>query len=245
MSRAESSRLKQAPMISTLLCASILSNQSTPQPLTLEQIVQKLNSVPVFVITNDKGHPITSSMKGKTVVAAFLSVKDAQTFLEETKKAKKLPEADLATVKVSGIPLGDMYRRTKLVGEGKINLGLIGSSNEQPAADAEARKLDPKSKGFELIPLYAGKVKGSGYLTFSQGGKSVVPLFFSRADLQAKIDESVKAKPEMAGKIDIELTSLEGIITLMESADKKQTEPLGFVLLPEIRSLLSSGRQGG
>ncbi len=232
-------------MLATLLAFAITASPAqTTRPLTLDQVVEKLNSIPVFVLINDKGQPVVSTLKGKSVVAVFVSPRDAKSFLEDAISNGKIPKDQLATVKVAGLPLGDLYRRTKSVGEDKLNIGLVGASSEQGVANAEAKKIDSKVVFFDKTPLYAGKVKGSGYLSFANSGKTVIPLFFSRADLEAKIAESVKARPEMKDKIDIELTSLEGIISLIETADFKQTEPLGFVLLPEVRALLQAASGG-
>jgi len=213
-------------------------------PMTLDQVVGKLNSIPAFIIVNEKGQPLVSTIRGNSVVGVFFSPKDATAFLDISLKNPKLTDEQKTGLKVAAIPFGDLYRRTKLVGSEKLNLGLVGAASEQTTADREAKKLDPKVTTFERVPLYAGKVKGSGYMTFAVDGKPVIPLFFSRADLEAKVADAVKANPAMKDKIEIELTSLEGVISLMETADAKQTNPLGFVLLPDVREYLSKSRGG-
>jgi len=228
-----------APMLASLISLAVIAPVAqTTTPLTLDQVVQKLNSIPVFVVVNDRGQPVITTVKGKSVVGVFISPRDATSFLEDAIKNNRIPKEEQTKVKVTGLPLGDLYRRTKLVGEEAIRIGLVGASSEQAVANAEAKKLDPKAVQFEKTPLYAGKIKGSGYLNFAIDGKAVVPLFFSRAELEAKVAEAEKARPEMKGKIDIELTSLEGIISLLETGDSKHTTTLGFVLLPEVRELM-------
>jgi hypothetical protein len=82
-------------LVGSALLGSFCTDNLQALALTEDQVVQKLQSVPVFTVTDAQGSPLVASIpKGQNqnqttaVAGVFISQKDAQAFVERLKTEK-------------------------------------------------------------------------------------------------------------------------------------------------------------
>lgn len=204
--------------------------------LSREEITARLAGIPLFTFADEKGAPLTASnSKGKPVVGVFVNPADAQEFQKALEKNNK----DVAAkVKLVPISLGDVYRLSET--QQDIQFAFVPSGKEVQAAKSLVDK-------FEGTPLFLGRVgKDKGYLTVTQGGRTVVPLFFEKNAIDALMGTLKTAQPDLAKTVTVEATSLENVLNLMKVGDSPDLERLEFVpvrsSLEFVRTLAGSNK---
>ncbi|HEY9702092.1 MAG TPA: Tic22 family protein [Allocoleopsis sp.] len=210
---------------STIIGTTFLGNLPI-LALPKDQILKKLQPIPVFTIKDAKGSPLIASVnqgaKKSSFTGVFISKKDAEAFVENLKKQNpKLAK----TVKIVAIPLAEIY---KLQEQNKskpdaINFSFVPNPQQTKSALTVIRKTDPKAKQFQGVPLFAAKAgKDKGYLTIEQGNQKIIPFFFDREQLQNMIDRFRQQKPKEARNIEIQVVPLEGMLGLLQKSNDQQ-----------------------
>lgn len=179
--------------------------------LTEEQIIGKLEQVPVFLILNSDGQPLTASATGENeaevkVPVVFLDNETAETFLSRAQEEDA--EAGLAL-----IDLGTLFQETQSP-EGPAPLMYFPEEDELAAAATI-------QADFRGVPLFFARRGEDGpYLTLTlDNGEASLPMFFSRSDLQVLLDRYTEENPGEATAIAVEVMSLEWLLAAMSSND--------------------------
>jgi hypothetical protein len=211
--------------------------------LTNEEIVQKLSSVPVFVIVDSEGRSLTASIEtGSTEVqvpVVFIDGGDAQSFLDgPTGQSAGLA----AGAQVGVVSLGDVYEEAQDQLTDDSGIVYIPAQEAVAAAAAIAQ-----TNNIQGVPLFAAVNVDSGqYLLY---GDNTLPVFFSLEDLRAQIDLYIAANPTLRSSIGVEVVTLEGLIQSMEQSNPELDEFLELIrLVPSsetVRFLQSRGRSTG
>jgi Tic22-like family len=207
--------------------------------LTPDQILQKLNFIPVFTIADGQGAPLVASPpkgeKGNPVTGVFISQKDAQAFL--TNLQQKNP--DLAkNVKVVPVSMAEVYKLEQDNQKKKtpLNFAYVPSKQQIDAAVAVLKAGGQTSGQFSGTPVFAAIAgKDKGFLTIQQAGKSVIPLFFNKEQLDPMLDQFRKQQPDLAKTVTVQVFPLEGILDAMEKKQDPQLEQL--VLVPTTEAI--------
>lgn len=213
--------------------------------LPQEQVIQKLQIIPVFTLRNDKGESpvieVPNGQNNKTkVTGVFMSEKDAEGFLN----GLKTQNPDLAkNMQVVTISLGDIY---KLIQENKnkpdrLMFDLIPMEQQVTLASVlktpNGQPIDPKNIGVPLFVARSGPDKG--YLTFQRGNEPVVPFFFAKQDLENLLNTLKKQQPNLVNSVDIQVVPLQLMLQKLQSGNDPQ---LGKIeLAPSCESLTSVG----
>jgi hypothetical protein len=214
--------------------------------LPQDQVLQKLQVVPVFTIRNEKGEsPIVEVPNGQSnskskVAGVFMSQKDAQGFLD----GLKTKNPDLAkNMQVVPISLGDIY---KLAQENqnkpdRLMFDFIPTQEEVDLAGALKQPSgDPVDKEKIGVPLFVARAGvDKGYLTFQRGNDPVVPFFFAKEDLQNLINVLKQQQPNMTTSIDIQVVPLEVMLQRLQSGNDPQLSKIE--LAPSCDALTSVG----
>lgn len=241
------------------LVLTVLSTALHSQPaaaLTEEQVVEKLNIVPVFTIIDPKGNPLIVNVKDKTqkdvsVLPLFMDQKGVQDTYTNFKK-------DNATIKdaqIGVISLGQAFKAIREEAkkkDNKVNFEFLTDPKTLSYALTLFKKVDAKATSFPGIPVFYamgsdGKGKTKGYVTFEKDGKQFVPLFFSQADIERNIGDLKKTKPDLAKQMSIEVAPLDSVITAMlEGKNDTQLQTLTFVpaltAVQYVQSLQKTGK---
>ena len=204
-----------------------------------ERIVQQLRPVPVFTIANAQGAPLVASpsngQKGSNVAGVFISQKDAQDFLNSLKTKKP----DLArNVKVTPVSLAEVYQlnQTNKGKPGQLDFAYVPSKQQVDTAVQLLRQGGRPATPFNGTPLFVARGgKDKGYLTIQQDGKSVIPMFFNKEELQSLVDRFKQQQPSMASSIEIQVLNLEGLLDVLRTKDDPQLAQL--ILVPPQESI--------
>jgi intracellular sulfur oxidation DsrE/DsrF family protein len=198
--------------------------------LPAEQVLQKLNPVPVFTIADEQGAPLVASGKDDAKVAGvFISQQDANNFV--TRLQGQNPEL-AKKVKVVPVSLGEVYKLAQENPEASgLNFAYV--PNEAAVSDAKTVSGNKYAGG---VPLFVAKGgDDNGYLTIEKDSQQVIPFFFEKKQLENMVEKFKTQKPDLAATVNIEVVPLEGVIqTLQTSNDQMLTK---IVLVPTTESL--------
>jgi Tic22-like family len=194
--------------------------------LPQDQVVKKLQEVPVFTLTNAKGEfiVISRSNQGKQIsqVGFFISKQDAQKFLENRLK-KENPQL-AGTLQVRPLSLADYY---KIVLEGKkkseaVFYTLVPTQQQVESARTLLTQSGQKGQQFNGIPLFVPKFKkDNSYLTIplAQGNERYIPFFFEKEQAVNLLDQFKKAAPQEGANTEIQVVDLYGVIEALNSSN--------------------------
>ncbi|MGB5975509.1 MAG: Tic22 family protein [Nodosilinea sp.] len=173
-----------------------------------DAIVNKLEQVPVFIILNSDGQPLTAAAaiddEEVKVPVVFIDGEAAEEFLARAREED--PSASVALV-----DLGTLYQETVFSDSEKLPLLYLPIGEElDTATQIQAN--------FQGVPLFIARQGTDGpYLTINQDGEASLPMFFSRDDLQTLLDRYQESNAEAADDVVIQVLSLEWLLTTMTS----------------------------
>lgn len=198
--------------------------------LPTEQVLQKLNPVPVFTIADEQGAPLVASGEDDAKVAGvFISQKDANNFV--TRLQTQNP--DLAKkVQVVPVSLGEVYKLAQNSPEANgLNFAYV--PNEAAVNDAKSISGTQYAGG---VPLFVAKGgDDNGYLTIEKDSQQVIPFFFEKKQLENMVEKFKTQKPDLAATVNIEVVPLEGVIQTLQTSDDEMLTKI--VLVPSTESL--------
>ncbi|MBG1268896.1 hypothetical protein F8S12_22205 [Nostoc sp. WHI] len=196
--------------------------------LPQDQIVKKLQEVPVFTLTNPKGEFVilsrnnANASKPISQVGFFISKQDAQKFLDN--RIKKENPKLASTLQVRPLSLADYY---KIVQESKkkpdsVIYTLVPTQQQVASATSMLNQNGKKGEQFTGIPLFVPKFKkDNSYLTIPvpKGNERYIPFFFEKEQAVALLEEFKKAVPKEAGNTEIQVVDLYGVMEALNSSN--------------------------
>lgn len=202
--------------------------------LPQEEVLEKLDPVPVFTIADEQGAPLVASGEDEAKVAGvFISQDDANEFVNQLKTEN--PEL-AQKVKVVPVSLGEVYKLSESAQteENALNFAYVPEEEAVNSAKTigEANQ-QPYQGGVPLFVARGGE--GKGYLTFERDSQQVIPFFFDKAQLEEMVAKFKEQQPEIADNVDIEVHPLEGVIETLETGSDEILQKI--VLVPSTESL--------
>lgn len=213
---------------------TLLLSSGSAIALPQEEVLKKLNPVPVFTIADEQGAPLVASGDDKSKVAGvFISQEDANKFVEQLKQNN--PElAD--KVNVVPVSLGEVHKLSESAQkeENALNFAYVPQQEAVTSAKTigEANQ-QPFTGGVPLFVARGGADKG--YLTIERDSQQVIPFFFDKQQVEQMIAKFKEQEPDVAGSVDIEVVPLEGVIETLETSEDKTLEKI--VLIPTEESI--------
>jgi hypothetical protein len=212
------------------LIGSALLAATPTQALPESQIVDKLQGIPVFALTDSDNLLLTASATsepGKPAKGgAFFSQADAKVFLQKLQK----DNPNLAKqVEIRPISLGEIYKaQMNLDPKKRVDILYVPNQDQVRTALALVQKSEPSLKQFNGVPLFAAKNSKKGtYLTITgKDNKSVVPLFFDRDQLQPLINKFKQQQPNAV--VEVQVLTLETLLDSMRNKNDALYESLVF-----------------
>ncbi|HIK17136.1 MAG TPA: hypothetical protein IGS53_17860 [Leptolyngbyaceae cyanobacterium M33_DOE_097] len=225
-----------ASFIVSTLIGSFLVNAGRALAIPEQEIIKILDRVPVFLIGNNQGVLLTTEpggdKKGPKVALAFTSPKDAQSYLEQVKKAN--PNVG-SQGKVFVQPLSAIYIHNKESKEKKdvtfvFECCIPSQQNVKDAVEL-LQKDGKKVDQLKSTPLFVARFKDKkGYLVAREGEKIVDwPIFFSKADLMAALEPLKKQDPKLANNIEVEVLDLASLMATMTSKNEASFSAIRLV----------------
>lgn len=201
-------------LLASGLLGLVLSAPLSAAVLTAAEVEQKLRLIPVHVLTDAEGAPLVAN----GAFGVFLDRADADAFLADLHVGKP----DLAKqVVIRAIPLSEVVSMT---GPGSaLQPDFVGAKKEREAAEALRGKDAPPIGNAPLFVVRAG----TAYLTVTAGERSIIPVFFTKA----QADEVVAryGKTEGPEPPRIEVAALEVILNALLGADDPDVSRISLV----------------
>jgi Tic22-like family len=210
------------------LISNILIAIAPAKALSDNQIVEKLQGVPIFTLTDSSGAPLTIAQgKRNKFTKGYISPQAARDFIQELQK--KNP-ALAKQVQVRAVRLSDLYKvQYDAAADRRLEISYVGAQQQIDAARSITQQTTSRNtKNFNGVPLFVGRAGTTrGYIMVNTNGKKIIPLFFDREQLQPFLDKFKKDRPELAATVEIQVLTLEGLITTLRTATSdRQTEKL-------------------
>jgi hypothetical protein len=209
--------------------------------LTEAQVAAKCRNVPVFVLMDAAGAPLTVTLPGKKpMIGAFLRQEEAQEFY------KKLPQTNktlLEQVRISQRSLAEIVQQAAR--DPKALYALVASNAAVKEAQEVLSKQGKKPGDLKGVPIFLirqASVPGSresdtnivSYVTLRVGSDASdvqVPCFFTKKDADALMQKFLAQDPTV--KLSLEVGTLEGIIHLLQTSPNPEIQQITF--FPSIR----------
>ncbi|MBF2072865.1 MAG: hypothetical protein IGS50_03745 [Synechococcales cyanobacterium C42_A2020_086] len=241
---------KTLGIVGSLITGTILMGSWQALALTTEQVLERLQPVPLFTIGNSNNRPLIGEAEdGAPVMTVFISPDDAQTLLNQLKSDNPQQTAEFRVIPVS---LGGIYQiaRQNEGQEQPLRFSFVPAQEQIAAARTVLQENGEDPSQIRDVPLFvAAWTQGEerGYLMSQRGDETVVPMFFDKAELQAMLDNLRQSQPELASNVSIEVVFLTELIQTLETSDNEELNRIELVVPQEsIRFIQSSqGQQGG
>jgi nickel transport protein len=199
-----------------------------------QQVMEKLQPVPVFTVTDPQGAPLVATIpngqnKPQSVAGVFISQKDAQAFIQRLQKEKPDVAKNVQVVPVSLAQIYKLKQENQSKPDG-LNFAFIPAQQQVQSAQTIVSQSGKQGQQFQGTPLFVARGgKENGYLTVQEGNKSVIPFFFDKEQLQAMIDRFKQQKPDLASTVKVEAVPLEGVIYTLQTSNNQELNSIMIV----------------
>ena len=242
MSRLVRWSIKLGVIGSSLLSLGIGGNL-VAVALPQEEVLEKLDPVPVFTIADEQGAPLVEWGEDEVKVArVFISQGDANEFFNQV----KTKEPELAEkARVRPVSLGEVYKLSKTAKSPENSLNFVYVPEDEAVNSAKTIGEANQQPYQDGVPLFVARGgEGKRYLTIERNSQQVIPFFFDKAQLEEIVAKFKQQKPEMADSVYIEVVRLEEIIETIETSEDQITEKIVLVPSAESIAFLSNHNPG-
>lgn len=245
-------------LVGSVVLATVMTGLAPVIALTQQQIKEKLDDVPVWLITNPQGLPLSrqipagqNGQKPATVTGVYMSRQEAQAFISNLQKTAsqdpKMAEM-VKSLRPTAVPLGSIYQQleeTKNKAD-RLVFAFKPVDAEIKAATDLLRASGQEVQQFRSIPLFMVRFapdKGYVPIKLGQQGKEYIPMFLSKKDADQLLSQ-VKPKFPQA---DIQVVDVDGVLQTMKEKNDAWLNQVVFFPSQEAREYLLklSQQQGG
>ncbi|AHJ30318.1 hypothetical protein PN465_21015 [Nodularia spumigena CS-584] len=230
-------------LVGSTLVGSVFVGNLPVLALSEEQIKIKLDAVPVYLITNKEGLPLSRPLPnaekpGGSVTGVYMSRQEAQSFIKELQGAQgKDPKTQqmVKSLQVTAVPLGVIYQQLQQSKNQSERLLFAFKPVEQEIKGAMEllRKSGQQVNQFTSVPVFAVRFSpDQGYvpIQLKSDKEQLIPLFLSKQDAQGLLTQ---VKPKFP-KADIQVIDIDGVIKTLQ--DKNDSWLNQVVLVPSQES---------
>jgi Tic22-like family len=219
--------------IAPLIAISPLPAQALPEP----KIVEKLQKIPVFTITNGTGNflqqSVTANKTTRLITPVFMELKDAAGFL---KKLKKSQPQQSKVAQITVVPLSEVYKLQMEAQKKSDNISFVFFPTEEQLKNAELLKKPYQPNAFYPVPLFMIAIKQQDkYVTVQEN--NLTPLFLSKQQAQQWLDRVRKKDAKLVTKAEIKVNYLHVVLKDFQEQNYPAQEQL--VLVPSTESVES------
>ncbi len=218
----------------TTLVGALAMDISPAMALSDEEIARKLNNVPVFTLFNAqlKKFAVASlSLDGKTValVPSYVDRTDAERLLQEQRQSN----ATLAQeVEVRTVPMSLIYLESRSTKRQATDpaFQVVPDEQEVQAAVALRQQAGEEVKSWSGIPLFFAPNLGITLADENGNDKQILPMYFSRADLESYLAEAKKEAQDLRTvEIPINVTTLDRVLQTLSESDDPAMSQVEFI----------------
>jgi Tic22-like family len=206
------------------------------QALPEAQIVEKLQKVPVFTITNGTGNFLQQSVKsaGTThlFTPVFMELKDAASFL---KKMKKDQPQNAKVAQITVVPLSEVYKLQIEAQKKADNMSFVFFPTEQQIKSALTILKKPyQNNAVYPVPLFMIAIEQQKQFVTVQEN-NLTPLFLGKQEAQQWLDRVRKKDPKLVAKAEIKVNYLQSVLKDFQAQNYPGQQQL--VLVPSAESV--------
>jgi hypothetical protein len=238
-------------LVGSTLLATICSGNIPALALPEKEIQEKLNQVPVFLLTDSQGSPLTrpipkeqNGKQGGSVTEVFMSPQEAQAVLNKLKtsqgKDPKMAEI-MKQLQVTPLPLGLIYQQLQQTKNESNRLLFAFNPVEQEVKGAmDLIKASGQKQELRSVPVFAVRfAPDKGYVPATRSGdkKEVIPLYLSKKEALDFLNKQVKPK---FPKADIQVLQVDQVIAQLEQKNDAWLNNVVFVPSSEAVNYLQS-----
>lgn len=207
------------------------------QALPEAQIIEKLQKIPVFTITNGTGNflqqSVTASGTTKLITPVYMELKDAAEFL---KKLKKEQPKQSKVAQITVVPMSEVYKLQMEAQKKAANISFVFFPAEQQLKNAQLLKKPFQPNAFYPVPLFMIAIEQQGkYVTIQEN--NLTPLFFDKQQAQQWLGRVRKKDAKLAAKAKIKVNYLHVVLKDFQSQNYSAQQQL--VLVPSAESVES------
>jgi len=232
-------------LVGSTLLGTVFAGNAPVLALPEKQIQDKLNSVPVYVITNNEGIFLSYKLPevqngqklGGAVTDVYLSPQQAQAFINQLRstpnKDPKMAEI-IKKLQVTPVPLGIIYQQLQQSKNQPNRLLFDFKPVDQDIKGAVEllRQSGQKVEQFRTVPIFVVRsAPDQGYIVRTNGKEEVIPLFFSKQDALGLLNQVKQKFP----KADIQVLGVDNVIKTLQ--DKNDDWLKQVVLVPSQESI--------
>ena len=203
--------------------------------LPQEEVIKKLQEVPVFTLMDDQGSPLVASGEGDAKFAGvYINKQDATQFVDRLKTEN--PEL-AEKVQIVPLPLSEVYKLSESaeIQENALKFAYIPDKEAVNTAKTilSETEQEPYQGG---VPLFVATGKENNeFIFFEQNSQQVVPFFFDKAQLDNMVAKVKQQQPEIAEDLKVGVVLLENVIQTLETSEDEMLE--NIVLVPSVESI--------
>ena len=236
-------------LVGSTFLTTVIGGNFPALAISEQKITQKLNDVPVFLITNGEGVPLSRPLEkakngetGGAVTGVYMSQQEAQAFVQQLRNSKpKDPKKAkmFETLQVTPVPLGLIYKQLQETKDKPNRLLFAFKPVEQEVQGAMKllRESGEKVEQIRSVPLFLVRfAPDQGYVSIKPktGNEEFIPLFLSKTDAQGLLQQ---VKPKYP-KADIHVIDVDNVIKTLQEKNDKWLEQVVFWPSPESRQFI-------
>lgn len=218
--------------------------------LSEQQIKEKLDGVPVYLVTNEKGLPLSRPLPepqngqkaGGSITGVYMSRQEAQNFINELRNVKnKDPKMEeiVKSLQVTPVPLGVIYQQLQQTKKDPNRLLFAFKPVDQEIKGAMdlLRQSGQQVNQFKSVPIFAVRfAPDQGYVSIKPGNSNdqYIPLFLSKQDAQGLLGQVKPKHP----KADIQVLDIDGVIQTLQAKNDPWLNQVVIVPSPESREYI-------
>jgi Tic22-like family len=206
------------------------------QALPEEQIITKLQKIPVFAITNQTGNFLQqkSGAAGGNSLATpiFMELKDAVAFL---KKLKQDQPQSIKVAQITVVPLSEIYKLQIEAKKKAANMNFVFVPTEQQLKNAAAvQKKTFQNNAPAMVPLFVIAIEQKDQVVTIQVNK-LTSLFLDQKEAQRSLDLFKKNDPKLSAQAKIKVYYLQRVLDDFTERNYPGQDQLVLVPSPESR----------
>ncbi|MBW4612047.1 MAG: hypothetical protein KME21_01950 [Desmonostoc vinosum HA7617-LM4] len=239
-------------LVGSTFLGTLFGGNMSVLALSEQQIKEKLDSVPVYLITNEKGLPLSRTLPqgqngqkaGGSVTGVYMSRQEAQAFVNELRNTKnqdpKMQEM-IKNLQVTAVPLGVIYQQLQQTKNQPNRLLFAFKPVEQEIQGALdlLRQSGQKVEQFKSVPVFAVRFSpDQGYvpIKLTSDNQQILPLFLSKQDALGLLNQVKPKHP----KADIQVIDVDGVIKTLQDKNDAWLNQVILVPSPESREYIKT-----
>ncbi|BAY11576.1 Tic22 family protein [Calothrix sp. NIES-2098] len=239
-------------LVGSTILGTVFAGNLSVLALSEQQIKEKLDSVPVYLVTNEKGLPLSRPLPenqngqkaGGSVTGVYLSRQEAQKFINDLRSTQgKDPKVQeiVKSLQVTAVPLGVIYQQLQQSKNQPNRLLFAFKPVDQEIQGAMdiLRQSGQKVEQFKSVPVFAVRfAPDQGYvpIKLTAGNQQLIPLFLSKQDAQGLLNQ---VKPKYP-KADIQVIDVDGVIKTLQDKNDAWLNQVVLVPSPESREYIKT-----